>query len=99
MQQAAGPREVLREERSIQAQLLADGRDVVWRRAEPEHRLHRIAGNEVDHQEHEDAHHDDHGDRQEQAADDEPASRTHGSPAMALILETSWRMTVSVKRK
>ena len=58
-------------------------------------------GHQVDHQEHEDAHRDDHGDRQEQPANDVARARAHGSvPSRSLDRsDTRSRSTVSVSRK
>ena len=80
VQQPSGPREVLRHQRLIQAEALPHGGHVLRRRPEPQHRGDRIAGHQVDHQEHEDAHGEDHRDREQQPPDDRARARAHDGP-------------------
>ena len=75
VEQAAEPAAVLGEQRPVEAEILADRGDVLRRRAEAEHRPHRVARDEADQQEHEHAEREQHRDRDQHAAADERAAR------------------------
>ncbi len=62
---------VLNVQRPIETQALSEGFDVLRRRAVAEHRLHRIAGNQMNEEEHEGGNAEEHRDGQQQAAQEE----------------------------
>ncbi len=81
---AADKRAVLREQRTIESEPRAQLRDVLRRRALAKHRLHRVAGDQVNQREHERGDADQDRDGQEQSANQE--SRHAGVSSSAIFL-------------
>src|SRR5262249_17171310 len=89
---------VLVRKRAVETEVVPDRPDVLGRRSKAQHRTHRVARNEPDDEEDEDAHRDQRGNRQCGAGDEEPRARAHVPPSSSTRLASS-RSARSVKRK
>ena len=76
-------RSVLHEQRPVEAETLAELRDVLRRGAFAEHRLRGIAGNEVDERKDQRRHAEQHRDRQQQPADEVSMHRDEGAASVS----------------
>ena len=76
----AEPAQVLLDDRKVEAELTAGDRNRLRRGLDPEHGPNRVARDEVEDQEDEDAHKEQHRDRQQEATDDVRRPGCHGPP-------------------